>query len=117
MLTEPQILEYIADINKIIDAETANTVVAYLNGAIADLDLKWFELKTEALNYKFKLLARKEVTNKLSEAEYEASELYTEFKKTELSLRKLRALRNNLKDKEEGLRFKPRYGNYERAIN
>lgn len=108
-ITEKQTLEYIADINKIIDAETANFVIAYLNGAIADLDLKRFELETEANNTLFQFLKREKVTNKTSEAEFKTTEVYRELRKTEMDLRRFRALRRNLQTKEELLRFQPKH--------
>lgn len=108
-ITEEKILEFIKDINKIISAEDCNATIAYLNGAIADLDLKRFELQTDADNQFFKLLQREKITNKTSEAEFKTTEVYMELKKTEMSIRKLRALRNNLKDKEDILKFKPKH--------
>lgn len=108
-LTEKQILDLISDPNKIVDPLTCNLVIAHLNGTIADLNLREFEIEILANQHQVDLLKREGVTNKLSEAEYRLSKPYRDLREAQNTLRRLRALRKNLEKKEEILRFTSKY--------
>jgi hypothetical protein len=116
-LTEQQAIELAAEPHKIIDFETCNTVIGFLNGYISDMALAEFELEIEANNHEVLLLHTEGKTNAVAKAEFKISKPYKDWREMKLKLAKLRAYRKSLQSKEESLRFKPRdYHNMPRAI-
>jgi len=121
MITEEQALELAKDPHKIIDPETCNLVLGYLNGAITDLAMEEFDLENQANNYHFMLVGQEGRTVAYREAEYKASEPYKKWKAAQLELRKLRGFRQVLRKKEELLQsstdyIRKNYNSYPRAI-
>jgi hypothetical protein len=115
MITEQQAIELASEPHKIIDFETCNTVIGFLNGYISDMALAEWELEVAANNHEVELLHAEGKTNAVAKAEFKISEPYKKWREMKLKLQKFRAYRNALKSKEESLRFQPR-NNYQRAI-
>ena len=116
-INEKLALEYAADPTKIIDPLTANSVISYLNGYINDLNMAEFELELKASQYRVDLLKR-ESKIAISEAEWKISQPYLEWRKKQNELKKFRAWRNSIRNKEEHLKNTSAYlrNNYPRAI-
>ena len=95
----------------IADAETCNTVIAFLNAFIGDLAQAEWELEVATNNHHEILLHQENKTVALKEAEYKNSEPYKKWREMGLKVRRYRAYRNSLKSKEETLKFKPKYEN------
>jgi hypothetical protein len=111
MINENQALELAEHPEKIISAIDCNTVIAYLNGTITDLDLERFEKELVASQHRVDLLKDKTKTVALAEAEFKVSEEYKTWQLICHKLRKFRAYRTSLRNKEEELKFKPRDNN------
>ncbi len=115
---ENEALDLASRPERIIDPLDCNIVIGYLNGVITDLDMKEFEGQIAAKNYKVELLHTQGKTNALAIAEWEVSEIYIKWQKIIKELRKLRAFRSVLKEKEKILMSASSYtrNNYQRAI-
>lgn len=120
-MTENEALELAKDPHKIIDPETCNLVLGYLNGAITDVAMEEFDLENQANNHHFMLIGQEGRTVAYREAEYKVSEPYKKWKAAQLELRKLRGFKSVLRKKEELLQssnefIRKNYGNYPRTI-
>lgn len=102
---ENEALEYVAHPDRILDAETANECIGFINGWITDYRMKLFDLTTR-VDILFRQIQDREdgKTIPQKKAEYLTSELYVEWRKVKMELSNFRDYRHNLKGKEEDLR-------------
>lgn len=111
-LTEEEAIDLATKPHLIADSKTCNLVIGFLNGHIADLDHAEWELKLAANQHKVDLLHQKDKTVALKEAEWPVSEQYIKWQEALKMLRKFRAYRYELRDKEKILmekeKFRPR---------
>ena len=106
----------------ITDALQCNEVVGFLNAKVTDLDMATRELELAADIFHVNLLREEGKSIALKEAEWKISEPYKAWRDSQVLLRKFRALRKHLREKEEDYRssskfVRDNYENYPRAIN
>ncbi len=119
-ITEKQAIDLAAKPHLIIDAQTCNTVIGFMNAYITDLSISEWELEFTANHHHVELLKQGDKSVALKEAEWKISEQYKNWREKQRELRKFRAYRNALRRKEEQLQnsskfIRNNYGNYPRV--